>query len=111
MARTLGGGRFAQCLAALSVLVAVTYMAETSLFTYDLPDVLCWALGAFVFMHIIKKQQPRLWLLFGLIAGLGLLTKMTMLFFGFALVIGLLLTSARTTFRSPWPWLGACSRS
>ena len=80
MARELGGGRFAQCLAALSVLVAAVFLANTSIFSYDLPD--------------------------GLVAGLGLLTKLTMLFFGFALVIGLLLTPGRAFFRTRWPWLG-----
>jgi Dolichyl-phosphate-mannose-protein mannosyltransferase len=106
MARELGGGRFAQCLAALSVLVAAVFLANTSIFSYDLPDGLWWALGAYVFIRLIKSNEPRYWLLFGLVAGFGLLTKLTMLFFGFALVIGLLLTPGRAFFRTRWPWLG-----
>ncbi|HEX5417687.1 MAG TPA: glycosyltransferase family 39 protein, partial [Chloroflexota bacterium] len=48
----------------------------------------------------------RLWLLFGLVAGLGLTTKVTILFFGFALVVGLALTPNRSYFRSRWIYLG-----
>ena len=55
---------------------------------------------------ILKRDQPHLWLLFGLCCGLGLLTKVTMLFFGFAVFVALLLTPARWHLLTPWPWLG-----
>src|SRR5918998_445313 len=41
----------------------------------------------------------------GLFAGLGLLTKLTMLSFGFAVLVALLLTPARRHLLSPWPWI------
>ncbi|MBA2534239.1 MAG: glycosyltransferase family 39 protein, partial [Rubrobacter sp.] len=50
--------------------------------------------------------RPRLWLLFGLIAGLGLLTKLTMLYFGLAVFVALLVTPARRQLLGPWPWFG-----
>ncbi len=59
-----------------------------------------------IVLRIIGRQQPKLWLLFGFVAGVGLLTKLTMLFFGFALVIGLLLTPSRAYFWTRWLWLG-----
>jgi len=59
-----------------------------------------------VLLLILKRDQPRLWVLFGLCCGLGLLTKVTMLFFGFAVFVALLLTSARRHLLTPWPWLG-----
>jgi 4-amino-4-deoxy-L-arabinose transferase-like glycosyltransferase len=106
MARELGGGRFAQLLAALGSLVSVVFMATGSIFSMDALDTLWWALGAYVVIRIIRRNEPRLWLLLGLVAGIGLLTKLTMLFFGFSLVMGLLLTPTRAVFRTRWPWLG-----
>src|SRR5262249_49722402 len=50
--------------------------------------------------------RQRLWLLFGAVAGLGLLTKHSMAFFGVAVVAALLLTRERRAFRSRWFWLG-----
>ena len=44
---------------------------------------------------LLKRDRPRLWLLFGLVVGLGLLTKVTILFFGFAIFVALLLTPSR----------------
>jgi 4-amino-4-deoxy-L-arabinose transferase-like glycosyltransferase len=106
MARELGGGRFAQLLAALAALVTLVFMATGSIFSMDVIDELCWALGAYIVIRLIHRDQPRLWLLFGLVAGIGLANKLTMLFFGFALAVALLLTPARAYFRSRWLWLG-----
>ncbi len=106
MARELGGGRLAQALAALGTLVTLVFLATASIFSMDILDALWWSLAAFVVIRLIKRQQPQLWLLFGLVAGIGLTTKLTMLFFGFALVVGLLATPMRSTFRERWIWLG-----
>ena len=106
MARELGGGRFAQALAALASLVAVTFLATGSIFSMDALDELWWTLAAYLVILILKREDARLWLLFGLVVGLGLATKVTMLFFGFALAAGLLLTQARRHLLSKWIWLG-----
>ncbi|HEV2461554.1 MAG TPA: glycosyltransferase family 39 protein, partial [Ktedonobacterales bacterium] len=105
IARELGGGRVAQPLAALGTLTTIVFMATASIFSMDILDALWWALGAYVVVRLIQRDQPRLWLIFGLIAGVGLLTKLTMLFFGFGLVVALLITR-RSEFRSRWIWLG-----
>src|SRR5260221_13357299 len=68
MARELGGGRFAQCLAPLASLVATTFLAINSLFSMDSFDELWWVLAAYILIRLIKRDQPRLWLLFGLVA-------------------------------------------
>jgi 4-amino-4-deoxy-L-arabinose transferase-like glycosyltransferase len=106
MARELGGGRFAQGMAALATFVAPTLLAVSTWLTMDVFDQLFWVSAAYVLIVILNRDRPRLWLLFGLIAGFGLLTKVTMLFFGFAVLITLLLTPARKHLRTPWPWLG-----
>jgi hypothetical protein len=106
MARELGGGRFAQGLAALATLVAPNFLAMGTFLSMDAFDQLFWVSAAYVLLLILRRDRPRLWLLFGLIVGLGLLTKVTMLFFGFAVFVALLLTPARRHLRTPWPWVG-----
>jgi 4-amino-4-deoxy-L-arabinose transferase-like glycosyltransferase len=63
-------------------------------------------MAAYIVLRLLKQDNPKLWLLFGLVAGLGLMTKITMTFFGFALVVGLLLTPSRKHLASKWLWLG-----
>ncbi len=106
MARELGGGRLAQGLAALAVLVAPNFLVFGTFVSMDAFDQLFQVSAAYVLLVILKRDRPRLWLLFGLFAGLGLLTKVTMLFFGFAVLVSLLVTPARRHLLTPWPWLG-----
>src|SRR5215475_5558706 len=51
---------------------------------------------------LLRDEQPRHWLAFGLVAGLGLLTKETILFWRFALVVGLLLTPQHHPLDAVW---------
>ena len=69
-------------------------------------EPLFWLLCAWIAIRIVKGASPRLWLLFGAIAGLGLENKHSMLVFGFALVAGLLFSGQAQLFRSKWIWIG-----
>jgi Dolichyl-phosphate-mannose-protein mannosyltransferase len=106
MARELGGGRFAQGLAALATLIPPNMLVFGTWLSMDAFDQLFWVASAYVLLLILKRDRPRLWLAFGLIAGLGLLTKLTMLYFGLAVFVALLITPARRQLLKPWPWLG-----
>lgn len=68
-------------------------------------DELWWVLMAYILLRLIKRDQPRLWLFFGLVAGIGLMTKVTMLMFGFALVAGLVLLPQRKYLLNKWAWV------
>lgn len=106
MARELGGGRYAQGLAALAVLVAPNFLVFGTFLSMDAFDQLFQVSAAYVLLVILNRERPRLWLVFGLFCGLGLLTKVTTLFFGFAVLVALLLSPARRQLLTPWPWLG-----
>jgi len=107
IARELGGGKFAQFLAAFCVLIAPIYLTFDSFFSMNSFEPLFWMASAAVILRILNGGSPRLWLLFGVIAGLGILNKHSMLFFGSGLTVGLLLTPARREFGRRWIWLGA----
>lgn len=106
VARELGGGRFAQALAALSVLVAPGFLAVDAFLSMNPFEPLLWIGCALILIRIIKNGDQKLWLWFGALAGVGLETKHSMLIFGAALVFGLLLTPQRRVLRSPWIWAG-----
>jgi hypothetical protein len=107
IARKLGGGKFAQGLAALSVVAAHGLIGKGTTFSMNPFDVLFWTLGGYVVVTILGSDKPRLWVLFGLIAGLGLLNKYSMGFMVIGLAGGLLLTRQRRQLATTWFWLGA----
>jgi hypothetical protein len=107
LARELGGGKYAQFLAAFCVLLAPIYLTFDSFFSMNAFEPVFWMACAAIVLRILNSGNPKLWLLFGLIAGLGIVNKHSMLFFASGIVLGLLTTSARDHFRQPWIWLGA----
>ncbi len=106
MARELGGRRFAQFLAALTVLVAPIYLTFDNFLSMNSFEPLFWMACATILMRILNGGSEKLWLLFGFVAGVGILNKHSMLFFGTGVFIGLWLTPARREFAKKWIWLG-----
>lgn len=105
--RELGGKKFALTLAAIAVIIPPGYLGMDSLFTYDMLDKLFWVIIIYIIVLIIKKSESRFWLLFGIVMGLGLLNKISILFLGFAIFSALLLTPERKYFTNKWLWIGS----
>ena len=106
LTRRLGGGRFAQLSACLSMLVAPVYLRSGNMLCLPAFEPLFWTAGFYLVARILQEDQPRLWPWVGLVVGVGLLNKHSMLFFALALVVALLLTPERRQFRSPWLYAG-----
>jgi hypothetical protein len=106
MARLLGGTGWVQGLAALGSATALVLLALGSQYSYDVIDAFWWTLAATILIVLLRDERPQRWLLIGLAAGLGMLTKETILFWGFALVAGLLLTPQRSLLFTRWTVLG-----
>ncbi len=106
MARDFGGKRPAQLLAALAVAVAPAALTAGTLIQYMAFDYLLWVLLAFFVVRVLATDDPRWWLGVGAAAGLGMMTKYTILFFIAGLVVAVLLTRTRKALRSPWLWGG-----
>ena len=105
MTREMGGKRFAVLISGLCVLIAPVYLRGGNLFQPVVFDQFFWVLGAYLIIRILNGGSGRLWVVFGVVAGLGLLNKYSMLFFGFGVLAGLLLTRERRQLRSQWPWI------
>ena len=106
LTRELGGGRFAQALASLTVLLAPVYLALGSFLSMNAFEPLFWMACAYILVCILKGGDQRLWLFFGLVAGIGLENKHTMLMFGAGIVVGVILTRDWKHMRTRWFWFG-----
>ncbi len=102
LARELGGGRFAQGIAALCIVVAPFSNVFFGFLSMNAVEPLVWTGCALVLARILRTGSVRLWPWFGLLSGIGLENKHTMLVFGFAIVLGLLLTSERRLMANRW---------
>jgi hypothetical protein len=107
LAREMGGDRFAQGLAALAVIVAPIFLLFHHWLTMNAFEPLIWMGAAWCVVRAINTERASYWLWFGVIIGVGLETKYTVIFFAFGIVAGLLLTEHRRFLKSGWIWLGA----
>jgi hypothetical protein len=105
--RELGGDRYAQFLAGLCVLLCPAYLVMTSLMTMNAFEPLFWIGCILVLARIVRTGDSRLWIWFGVLAGLGLENKHSTLFFGFAVTVAVLLTHHRRELLKPWIWIAA----
>ncbi len=104
--RELGGGRYALILSAISIVVAPMYLSDGSLLTTNCLEPLLWMGCVYFALVAINRDSPRNWLWFGVVAGIGLEEKYSIAFFGFALIVGLLVSEHRRAFANKWIWLG-----
>ncbi len=106
MVRELGGRKFAQCLAAIAVILAPGYLFLQTILTMNAFEPLLWMLCAYLAILILKYEAPKLWLIAGLVVGIGLMNKFSIAFFAVSLIIGFLITPARSLLFNQWFWLG-----
>src|ERR1039457_6228379 len=105
LARELGGNRYAQFLAGLCILLCPAVLVMSGLMTMNAFEPLFWTGCILVVARIVRTGDSRLWLWFGVLAGLGLENKHSTLFLGFAVTVAMLLTHRRREFAKPWIWI------
>ncbi len=105
MVRDLGGGVFAQAFAALCIAIS-GFVAMAGIYSMNIFDMVFWALLFIILIRLIKTGDTKLWLLFGLVAGIGLQNKIGLLALGLALVVALPFTPHRKFFAEKRFWFG-----
>ncbi len=101
----LGGRRFGMALAALAMAVSPVFVINGHLLGTNDFEALFWMGCASVVIRIIQTGNQKLWLWFGLLAGLGIQNKYSMAVFGLGIVVGLLLTPERKAFAHMSIWI------
>jgi hypothetical protein len=106
-ARILGGGRFAQGLAGLCVLLGGVFLVDGVLVSTDMIQPLTWLGCAWCLVRLAQTGNERWWLGFGAIAGVSLESKYLIGFYLVGLAAGILATPLRRSLTKPWLYLGA----
>jgi len=102
----LGGSRRSQVITAIAVAIAPMSLISGALFQYVSFDYLWWVLIAYFMTRLLKSENPRWWLAIGLVIGIGMMTKYTIIYLVTGLVGGILLTGYRHFLRNLWLWGG-----
>lgn len=106
IAKEFGGKKYAMILTG-TFLVFSGLMIFGSLYSYDDPTFVLWAGVFYLIVKMLKGSDQRLWLAVGVLLGLGMMTKLTILFLGLTIFLSLWMIRERSWYARPWIWLGA----
>jgi hypothetical protein len=103
LAWQLGGRRSAQFLAMTMALAAPVFLGTANFMSMNAFEPVFWMGALLVMLRMADgSASPRAWLLFGLLAGLGIENKHSTVFFLVALLFGLILSPQRRILLSRW---------
>ena len=107
IAREMHGSKFAQIFTAFLVIFSGVILGTSGYFSMNSFDILLSTLMFYFLIRMINSNNPKLWIVIGFIIGIGLQNKLTFLFLGFGLVIGLILTKYRSYLKTKEIWIAA----
>ncbi|MCB1058156.1 MAG: glycosyltransferase family 39 protein [Acidobacteria bacterium] len=105
-AKELGAGRWGRVLAQVLIASAPIFLGLFSFFSMNAFNLLIWAGLARLASRLLAGGNPRLWLAFGALAGVGLENKFDVGLVGAGLALGLILGRRFDVLRQRWLWLG-----
>ncbi|HTS36074.1 MAG TPA: glycosyltransferase family 39 protein [Candidatus Solibacter sp.] len=106
LAREMGARKFGIWFASLATASIGVLFVMHYLLTMNAFEPLFWTGCAYILVRLINTGNQRLWVWFGLLAGIGLENKYSMGIFGFGVIVGLLLTTHRKALAGRWIWIG-----
>lgn len=102
----LGGQWKAQALACIAVVFAPIQIGIASFYSMNVLEYALIPLLAFLLLRIIQEHQSKLWLLVGVILGLGIMNKHTFAVLAACTLIGFVVTPMRVEFARKFFWMG-----
>jgi 4-amino-4-deoxy-L-arabinose transferase-like glycosyltransferase len=106
MVLEFGGRRWAALTAAATAGLAPGLLGMTGFFSVNAFEALAWVFCTWRLLRLLATGNPRLWVIVGLLIGLGFESKHTMVTLVMALGVGLLATRARALLWNRWAVLG-----
>ncbi len=104
MVKEMGGRAFAIFIASLAVALAPIHLGISSIYSMNSIDGFIWALSVYLILRIINTREQSYWIGLGIVLGIGLLNKISVLFLGSGVFVGILLTN-RQWLITRWPYI------
>jgi hypothetical protein len=105
LVRDLGGGRRATLIACLAVIAAPIFLGTNHVYSMNSFDLFFWPASAYLLLRALREPFAARWALLGVVLGLGLLNKISLLWLGAGFAAGLLVTAERRRLATVGPWL------
>ena len=105
--RRLGGGRAAIIISMLAYMLTPIFLGMNTIFSMNTFDFLFWIISAYLLLRIVQKENKKLWIWLGVVIGLGLLNKTSMLWLSSGVFLAILFTPLRKDLKTKYPYIAA----
>ncbi|MEO7988071.1 MAG: glycosyltransferase family 39 protein [Chryseolinea sp.] len=106
MVKEMGGRVFAIFIASLAIALSPIHLGGGLIFSMNSIDIFIWALSVYLILRIINTRDQSYWIWLGIVLGIGLLNKISVLFLGAGIFVGILFTN-RQWLVLKWPYIAA----
>jgi hypothetical protein len=106
MVKEMGGRVFAIFIATLAIALSPIHLGGGLIFSMNSIDIFIWALSVYLILRIINTREQSYWIWLGIVLGIGLLNKISVLFLGAGIFVGILFTN-RQWLIIRWPYIAA----
>ncbi len=104
--RQIGGEWKAQTLACFAVMLAPIQLGVGSFYSMNVIEYALMPVAVWMLLRILMNRQSSLWILFGVLVGIGIMNKHTFAVLAAFLLFGVLCTPARHEFKTKQFWIG-----
>ncbi|MCK7523156.1 MAG: glycosyltransferase family 39 protein [Ignavibacteriales bacterium] len=103
----LGGGRAAIIISMLAYMLTPIFLGMNTIYSMNTFDFLFWIISAYLLLRIVQKRKKKLWIWLGVVIGLGLLNKTSMLWLSSGVFLALIFTPLRKDLKTKYPYIAA----
>ena len=106
IARRIGAGPFGELLAMIAMAIVPEVLADGSFYSMNIIELFMWTAIVHILIDAIDEPSDRRWILLGVLLGLGLQNKISVLWrLGAGIGVGLLLTPSWRLLLTRGPWM------
>jgi hypothetical protein len=109
----LGGGKIAVIISTIAFMLSPIFLGMNTIYSMNVFDFFFWISSAYIFLRIIQTESGtsgslidnKLWLLLGVVIGIGLLNKTSMLWLSSGIAAGIIFTPIRKVLKTKYPYI------
>jgi 4-amino-4-deoxy-L-arabinose transferase-like glycosyltransferase len=103
----LGGGKTAIIISTIAYMLTQIFLGMNTFYSMNTFDFFFWITSTYFFLKIIQNGSPKLWIVLGVVLGLGLLNKTSVLWLGAGIFAGTIFIPLRKDLKTKYPYIAA----
>src|SRR5664280_1374781 len=103
--RDLGGSILALIIASSAFLLSTGFLLFDTLFTPNVIEQFLWLLTTYLLFRMISGNNPKLWIMIGIMLGVAFLNKYSVLFYILGFIVAILFSSHRKFLNSRYLYI------